>query len=229
MSLRRLFQLFDLTIDAQDFAHLGVEIGVATFQVVTHLVRLDLMRRQNLAQGSLGEMSQTGVSDGSSPLTHVFGQQSRRPDLVRIAQILGFAAGQIEDEHLGFTCDGRLASGTWTVVERRYDAQLSCAPQTPRDRLMGHTNRASGRVQRRRSAIRQQDAGALNVARRFRSRPRDPLQINQLLLRKRNVDHTPRRGHKRFSKLGKSPGGNMVTLPLQGNPPNRCGSMESFV
>ena len=55
LSLRRLFQLLDLAIDAQDFGHLLVEIGIAAFEIAAHLVRLDLLSGQYLAQGSLGE------------------------------------------------------------------------------------------------------------------------------------------------------------------------------
>ncbi len=40
---RGLFNDLDLAVDAQNFRHLGFELGVAAFQVVAHLVRLDLL------------------------------------------------------------------------------------------------------------------------------------------------------------------------------------------
>lgn len=40
---RCLFNDLDLAIDAQNFRHLGFELGVAAFQVVAHLVRLGLL------------------------------------------------------------------------------------------------------------------------------------------------------------------------------------------
>src|ERR1700676_983485 len=41
LSLGGLFQDLDLAINAQNLRHLLLELGVATFQIVSHLVRLD--------------------------------------------------------------------------------------------------------------------------------------------------------------------------------------------
>src|ERR1700722_16954550 len=37
------FQDLDLAVDTQNFRHLGLELGVAAFQIVAHLVRLDFL------------------------------------------------------------------------------------------------------------------------------------------------------------------------------------------
>ena len=199
LRLGRLFQQRDLAVDAQDFGHLLSEFGVAALQIVAHLVRLDLGRGQYLAQGSLGEIGQAGMPGRRTLFAHVARQQPRRPQFMRIAQILGFATGQIDDERPRLAGDDRLAPRTRTVVESRHDPELLRAPQTSLDRLMRHADGASGCIQRRRLAIGQKNARPLDTARRFRSRARNPFEIDQLLFRKRQLDHTPRRGHFPFS------------------------------
>ena len=47
-ALRRLFQDLDLAIDTQNFRHLVLELGIAAFQIVAHLVRLDFLLTENL-------------------------------------------------------------------------------------------------------------------------------------------------------------------------------------
>src|ERR1700726_890442 len=48
LSLGGLFQDLDLAINAQNLRHLLLELGVATFQIVPHLVRLDFLLGENL-------------------------------------------------------------------------------------------------------------------------------------------------------------------------------------
>ena len=43
------FQDLDLAVDTQNFRHLGLELGVAAFQIVAHLVRLDFLLTEKLA------------------------------------------------------------------------------------------------------------------------------------------------------------------------------------
>jgi len=88
---------------------------------------------------------------------------------MRIAQILGLAAGQIDNKRPRLVGDGPIAARTRTVVERRHDPQLLGAPQTSLDRLMRNPDREPGRIERRRLAIGEQNARALDAARRFRS------------------------------------------------------------
>src|SRR5271170_5274844 len=84
----------DLAVDAQNLRHLGFELGVAAFQVVTHLVRLDLLLIEYLAQSALNQLAKAGVPFGWSMLARVTSQKPRRPQFVRIAQVLRLAAGQ---------------------------------------------------------------------------------------------------------------------------------------
>jgi hypothetical protein len=180
------------TVPAALIGWLGRDIGFRGQEVGAMLLRDAIVRVSALQIGvyalcadaideaSLGEMGHKGMSDRRNPFAYISGQEPRRPHFVRIAQILGFATGQIEDEHLGFVGDGRLAPWTWTVLQRSLDAEILRTPQTSLDRLMGHADLAPGRMERGRPAIRQQDARPLNMARRLRPRPRHPLQISQL-------------------------------------------------
>ena len=153
LRLGRLFQQRDLAVDAQHFGHFPREFGIAALQIVTHLVRLDLVRGQYLAQGSLRQIGQAGVAGRRARFAHVLRQQPRRPQFVRVAQILGLATGQIDDERPRFAGDDRLAPRTRTVVESRHRAELLRASQTSLDCLMRHADGASCRIKRRRRAI----------------------------------------------------------------------------
>jgi hypothetical protein len=83
---------------------------------------------QYLAQGSLRQIGQASVPGRRAVFAHVLRQEPRRPQFMRVAQILGLATSQIDDERPRFAGDGRLAPGTRTVVESRHDAELLRAP-----------------------------------------------------------------------------------------------------
>ncbi len=57
-----LLEHFDFAIDAQDLGHLLVEQGIAAFQIVAHLVRLDLVCGENFAQRALSKIGEAFVS-----------------------------------------------------------------------------------------------------------------------------------------------------------------------
>src|SRR4029077_1231470 len=57
-TLRLSTQHRHLPVDTEDFGHLGLEFGIPLFQVVAHLVRLDLVLGQDLADRSLGQLCQ---------------------------------------------------------------------------------------------------------------------------------------------------------------------------
>ena len=66
LSLGRGFlQDLDFTIDAQDLRHLPLELGVAIFKIVTHLVRLDFLLTEDLAHRSLDQIGQTRMPCGA--------------------------------------------------------------------------------------------------------------------------------------------------------------------
>src|SRR6266516_7946213 len=73
----------NLTIDAQNLRHLRLEIGIATFQVVAHLVRLDVLLAEDLAHRPLDQVGETFVPRRRSVLVRMACQQPRRPQLVR--------------------------------------------------------------------------------------------------------------------------------------------------
>jgi len=89
-----LLQQLDFTIDAQDFRHLLVEQGIAAFQIIAHLVRLDFIRGENFAQRALSKIGEAFVSRRRPMFVNVSRQQPRRPQLVRIPEILGFCGKQ---------------------------------------------------------------------------------------------------------------------------------------
>ena len=84
----------DLAIDAEHVGHLRLEFLVAPFEIVADLVRLDLMAGEDFADRALSDACEAGMSGGAAMLAGVARQQPRRPKLVRIAEVLGFLAGQ---------------------------------------------------------------------------------------------------------------------------------------
>src|SRR5439155_282239 len=67
---------------AKNFRHLLFELGVAAFQVVAHLVRLDLLLVENLAHRALDQLTEARVPLRWSVLTGVAGQKPRCPQFV---------------------------------------------------------------------------------------------------------------------------------------------------
>jgi hypothetical protein len=140
-----LLQQCDLAIDAQDLGHLGGEVRVAALEIITHLVRFDVLPAEDLAQRAPRQLGQTGAPRLRAMLANVLGKQARRPQFVGIAEVLGFAASQIHNEGPRLVGDRRLASRPRAVVERRHDAEPLGAAQTAFDRLMRHPNRGTRR------------------------------------------------------------------------------------
>ena len=52
-------------------------------------------------------------------LARMAGKQWRRPQFVRIAEILGLAAGEVDNPCLGLGGDRRLLAGPRPIIERR--------------------------------------------------------------------------------------------------------------
>ena len=116
---RRLLDEPYFAIDAQNLRHLLLELRIAAFQVVADLVRLDLLLIEDFAQRALSQLAEAGVSFGGSMLARMAGKQSRRPQFVRIAEILGLAAGEVDNPCLGLGGDRRLLAGPRPIIERR--------------------------------------------------------------------------------------------------------------
>ena len=156
-------------------------------------MRLDLVRRQDLAQRALSERGEAVVpSRLRAVLANVLGKQPRRPQLVGIAEVLGFPARQIDNEGPRFGGDDRLPPRPRAVIERRQDTQSFRSPHAALDRLVRHPDVSSNRVERRRLTVGEQHSRPLDPARRFRPRPGKPRQLHHLLVRERQLNHPPR-------------------------------------
>src|SRR4029077_6625702 len=94
-----LFQEGNLAIDAEHLRHLGLKLGVAAFQVVAHLVWLQLLPVENLAHGALGKAGQTVMPPRRSMFARVTGQQPRRKRQRSITTLVASWLGEeIEDK-----------------------------------------------------------------------------------------------------------------------------------
>ena len=116
---RRLLDELHLAIDAQNLRHLLLELRVAAFQVIANLVRLYLSRIEDVAQRALSQLGKAGMPLRRPVLACVAGEKSCRPQFVRIAEVLGLAAGEIRNPCLGLGGDLRLPAGPRQIVERR--------------------------------------------------------------------------------------------------------------
>src|ERR1700747_870726 len=72
-----LLQDLDLAIDTQDLRHFLLELGIATLQIVAHLVRLDFLLAENLAHCALDQVGKALVSRRRAMLTRMAGQPPR--------------------------------------------------------------------------------------------------------------------------------------------------------
>jgi hypothetical protein len=89
-----LLQNLDLTVDAEDVRHLLFEFRIAALQVGAYLVRFNGVCVENLAYGSLHQFRETLVPSSRPMFARMAGQEPRRPQLVRIIEVLRFLAGQ---------------------------------------------------------------------------------------------------------------------------------------
>ena len=156
------------------------------------------------------------------------GQKSRRPQLVRIVELLGLPARQVGQPCLGFHCDRRHLSGMRAIIQRRHRAFHRSPLDAALDRLVMQSERLAHRVKRRVLPISQQNPRPLDPARRFRSRLRDRLQSFQIRICERQLDCPTPRCHNATS-FGHSPQALYRSLKPQMNPPHMTTFMESIV
>src|ERR1700758_3677401 len=76
-------------IDTQNLRHFLLELGVATLQIVAHLVRLDFLLAENLAHRALDQLGKALVPRRRAVLARMACQQPRRPQLMRITVLPG--------------------------------------------------------------------------------------------------------------------------------------------
>lgn len=99
----------DVAIDQQNVLHLAVELRIAPFQVVTDLVRLNVMLIQNSPDGTLACLCQARMSRHFSAFADEPRQRRNRPQFGRQPMIFRFGAGNAD--HPGF----RLVSNFWLM------------------------------------------------------------------------------------------------------------------
>ena len=165
-----LFNDLELAVDAQNFRHLGFELGVAAFQVVAHLVRLDLLLIEDLAQSALNQLAKAGVPFGRSMLTRVTSQKPGRPQFVRLAQVLRLAAGQRDRPCPGLGNDRRLLARPGTIVERRHWTKGQRPLNAALGRLMMQPQSLTHRKERRVLPVSQQHSRSTRLAGSVRER-----------------------------------------------------------
>ena len=150
------FQDLDLAINAQNLGHLLLELGVATFQIVAHLVRLDFLLAEDLAHRALDQPGETFVPRRRAVLARMTCQKPRRPQLVRIAVLLGLVARQRHQPGFGLRRDHRFLARSWPVVERRQRPIGQRPLDAALNRLMMNPKSLPHRKERRLLAIGQQ-------------------------------------------------------------------------
>ena len=188
---RRLLDELHFAIDAQNLRHLLLELRIAAFQVVADLVRLYLLFIEDFAQRALSQLGKASVPLSRPMLTRMAGKQSRRPQFVGIAEVLGLAAGDVDNPCLGLGGDRRLPAGPRTIAERRHRTIGQRPLDTALDGLMVRAHRPPHRKKRRVVPVGQQHPRPLHPARRFRSRAGNRAQRCQILLANRQFDRLP--------------------------------------
>src|SRR5271165_2197234 len=184
-----------LPVDAEDFGHLGLELGIALFQVVAHLVRLDFLLGQDLADRPLGQFPKARMSGGWSVLTGMRGEQPGGPQLVRVTQLLGLPARQRHQPGFRLGRDYRIASRTRPIIQRLDHPQFRRSLKTACHGLLRHPNRARHGIDRRVFQIGQDNPRPFDTARRFGPRPGNLQQTLPLLRISRQRDQSTRCYH----------------------------------
>ena len=91
----RLFQEFHLAINAQHLRHFFRKVGVAALQIVTDFVRLHVFLVEDFADRALHQIGEAHMSLRRPMLAGMECEKPRRPQFVRIAEVLRLATGQI--------------------------------------------------------------------------------------------------------------------------------------
>ena len=154
-----------LAIDAQNLRHLLLELRIAAFQVIADLVRLDLPLVEDIAHRPLSQLGKAGVALRRPMLTRMAGQKPRCPQFVGIAEVLGLAAGEVDNPCFGLGGDRRLPAGPRSIVERRLRAIGQRPLDTALDGLMVRAHGSPHRKKRSVFPVGQQHPRSLNPAR----------------------------------------------------------------
>src|SRR5215831_4778998 len=183
----------DLAVDAQYLRHPLLEVGVATFQVVAYLVRLDDLPVEDFAHRSLGKLSQAVMPLRRPMLARMARQEPGRPQLMRIAKLLRLATSKIHQPCPRRGRNGGLLAGSWPIIKCFQRTIGNGSLDAALNRLMMHAESMAYGEEGRVFAISQKHSRPLDMACRLRSRPSYPSQAPQVLLSNRQFQHlTPR-------------------------------------
>ena len=127
---------------------------------------------------------------GWSMLARVTSQKPRRPQFVRIAQVLRLAAGQRDQPCPGLGSDRRLLARPGTIVERRHWTVGQRPLNAALDRLMMHPQSLTHRKEREVPPVSQQHSRSLDPARRLRSRACYRNEPRQILFSDRQLNRS---------------------------------------
>src|SRR5262249_7212036 len=119
---------------------------------------------ENLAHRALDKIGKTFVSRRRSVLARMARQKTRRPQLVRIAVILGLVARQRHQPGLGLRCNRRLFARSGSVIERHQRPIGQRPLDTALDRLMMHAHPLTNGKKRRALAISEKHLRTLHPA-----------------------------------------------------------------
>ena len=128
-------------------------------------------------------------------LTRVAGEKPRRPQFVGIAEVLGLAAGEVDNPCLGLGGDRRLPAGPRSIVERRHQAIDQRPLDAALDGLMVRAQGSPHRKERSVFPVGQQHPRSFDPARRFRTRAGNRAQRRRILLASRQFDRPPSTRH----------------------------------
>src|SRR5215472_16187720 len=188
LRLGSLFQELDLAINAQNLRHLLLELGVTTFQIVPHLVRLNFLLTKNLAYGALDQIGKTFVPRGRRILACMAGQQPCCPQLVRITVLLGLLARQRHQPSLGLRRNRRLLAWSRPVVECRQWAIGQRPFEAALDSLMMSAKSLPHGIERGALAVGKQHSRPLHPTHWLASRARNGCQPANFFLGHRQLD-----------------------------------------
>jgi hypothetical protein len=124
-------------------------------------------------------------------LARVAGQKPRRPQFVRIAQLLGLPASQRHQPRLGLGRDRGLLARALAIIERRQWPKDHRSLDAALNRLMMHIQGLAYGKERWIFPVSQQHPRPLDPARWFGSRPRNRLQLGQNFILDRQIKRSP--------------------------------------
>src|SRR5271166_5109438 len=126
---------FHLFVNTEDLRHFNFKLGVAALKIVTHLVWLDRLGAEDLANRALSQTGKAIMAASRPTFARMAGQKARRPQLMWIAEILGFPAGQRHEPCLGLGRDRRLFAWPGAIIQRRQWTERHGPLDTAPDRL----------------------------------------------------------------------------------------------